>query len=40
VFDRMKGALDQLDDVVYHSMALTIWEQAAGVTVAPHERTS
>jgi 3-hydroxyisobutyrate dehydrogenase len=40
VFDRMKGALDQLDDVVDHSMALTIWEQAAGVTVAPHERTS
>jgi 3-hydroxyisobutyrate dehydrogenase len=40
VFDRMKGALDQLDNVVDHSMALTIWEQAAGVTVAPHERTS
>jgi len=40
VFDRMKGALDQLDNVVDHSMALTIWEQAAGVTVLPLGRTS
>jgi 3-hydroxyisobutyrate dehydrogenase len=40
VHDRMRGALDQLDDVVDHTMALTIWEQAAGVTVAPHERAT
>jgi 3-hydroxyisobutyrate dehydrogenase len=40
VHDRMRGALEQLDDVVDHTMALTIWEQAAGVTVAPHEKTT
>jgi 3-hydroxyisobutyrate dehydrogenase len=38
VHDRMRGALEQLDDAVDHTMAMTIWEQAAGVTVAPHER--
>jgi 3-hydroxyisobutyrate dehydrogenase len=40
VHDRMRGALEQLDQVVDHTMALTIWEQEAGVTVAPHERTA
>jgi len=40
VHDRMRGALEQLDDVVDHSKALTIWEQAAGVTVAPHEKAT
>jgi 3-hydroxyisobutyrate dehydrogenase len=40
VHERMRGALEQLDEVVDHTMAMTVWEQAAGVTVAPHERTS
>jgi 3-hydroxyisobutyrate dehydrogenase len=36
---RMKAALDELDDTtVDHTAALQIWEQAAGVTVEPHER--
>jgi 3-hydroxyisobutyrate dehydrogenase len=38
--DRMRGALEQLDTTVDHTMAMTIWEQAAGVTVAPHERAT
>ncbi len=38
--DRMSGALEQLDTTVDHTMAMTIWEQAAGVTVAPHERAT
>ncbi len=37
VHDRMRGALEQLDGVVDHTMAMTVWEEAAGVTVAPHE---
>ena len=40
VHDRMSGALEQLDSVVDHTMALTVWEHAAGVTVGPHERAS
>jgi 3-hydroxyisobutyrate dehydrogenase len=40
VHDRMRGALEQLDNVVDHTMAMTVWEQAAGVTVAPHERAT
>ena len=40
VHDRMRGALEQLDQVVDHTAALQVWEQAAGVTVAPHERAS
>jgi 3-hydroxyisobutyrate dehydrogenase len=40
VHDRMRGALEQLDSVVDHTMAMTVWEQAAGVTVAPHERAT
>ena len=38
--DRMSGALEQLDTTVDHTMAMTVWEQAAGVTVAPHERAT
>jgi 3-hydroxyisobutyrate dehydrogenase len=40
VHDRMRGALAELDAVVDHTAALQVWEQAAGVTVAPHERAS
>jgi hypothetical protein len=38
IHDRMNGALEQLDTTVDHTAALQIWEQAAGVTVEPHER--
>ena len=38
VHDRMRGALERLDQAADHTMAITIWEEAAGVTVAPHER--
>jgi hypothetical protein len=38
--DDRRGALEQLDETVDHTMAMTIWEEAAGVTVAPHERAS
>lgn len=39
VHDRMRGALEQLDQAADHTLAMTVWEQAAGVTVAPAERT-
>jgi 3-hydroxyisobutyrate dehydrogenase len=38
VHERMRGALEQLDQVADHTLAMTVWEQAADVTVAPHER--
>jgi 3-hydroxyisobutyrate dehydrogenase len=38
VHERMRAALEQLDQVADHTLALTVWEQAADVTVAPHER--
>jgi 3-hydroxyisobutyrate dehydrogenase len=36
--ERMRGALEQLDDVVDHTAAIQVWERAAGVTVQPHEK--
>jgi 3-hydroxyisobutyrate dehydrogenase len=36
--ERMRGALEQLDNVVDHTAAIQVWEQAAGVTVQPHEK--
>jgi 3-hydroxyisobutyrate dehydrogenase len=39
-FERMHGALDQLEPGADHTSAMQVWEQAAGVTVAPHEKTT
>jgi 3-hydroxyisobutyrate dehydrogenase len=36
--ERMRGALEQLDNVVDHTAAIQVWERAAGVTVQPHEK--
>jgi 3-hydroxyisobutyrate dehydrogenase len=40
VHERMRGALEELDQVVDHTAALKVWEERAGVTVAPHERAT
>jgi len=40
VHERMRGALEQLDPTADHTLAMTVWEQAAGVTVAPKEHAS
>jgi hypothetical protein len=34
VVQRLRGALDQLEPTADTTMALTVWERAAGVTVA------
>jgi 3-hydroxyisobutyrate dehydrogenase len=40
VHERMRGALEQLGQGADHTAAMQVWEQAAGITVAPHERAS
>jgi 3-hydroxyisobutyrate dehydrogenase len=40
VYDRMRDALEQLEPGADHSLAMTIWEKAAGVTVAPKQPAS
>ena len=34
VVERLRAALDQLEPTADTTMALTVWERAAGVTVA------
>jgi 3-hydroxyisobutyrate dehydrogenase len=40
VYDRMNGALAELGTGADHTSAIQVWEQAAGVTVAPRETAS
>jgi 3-hydroxyisobutyrate dehydrogenase len=40
VHDRMRGALEQLGTGADHTSAIQVWEQDAGVTVAPREPAS